>query len=233
MHWQAQCHAKCQRSNGFKKIRNWSHVPRLTATHLNHYAIGLYQSPEKTVHVWSYFATCKPIFLHTGLLFSDYLGWISRPDTKFQNSWTQTWNLWSIHLMAFYTESTARNTLPTMVPSHHKGHSTANTTKEIQSEAWHLCMKTPHQTNQPWDPLQTASELYLMVLYQQRLQNWRGNHTRCCKWHGEAPLGRVLDDPSKQQPAQSVLSWTLCRHHRSRHRNVRKRARIGWRGADD
>ena len=55
-------------------------------THLNHYAIGSYQSPEKN-------CTWLIVFRHqqpsTGL--SIFLSsWISRPDTKYKNSWTQT-----------------------------------------------------------------------------------------------------------------------------------------------
>ena len=56
-------------------------------------------SPEKNGIWLVVFHNLQMICLHTALLFSDCSSWISRPDTKFQNSWTQ--NLWLINLIAF------------------------------------------------------------------------------------------------------------------------------------
>ena len=67
-------------------IRNQTKVARLTVTHLkvlNHYAIGSYWLLEKN-GIWLVVSRhLQPIFLRTGLSFSDCLSWISRPDTKF------------------------------------------------------------------------------------------------------------------------------------------------------
>ena len=56
--------------------------------------------------------------------------------------------------------------------------------------------------------LQTATEFCRMLVYQQRLQKLarEAPMLRGTSWHGEAPLIREWDDPSKQQPAWSVRS---------------------------
>ena len=55
--------------------------------------------------IWLFiFCHLKLIFLQIGLLYSDFSSWISRPDTKYKNSWTQTMNLWLIHLITFYID---------------------------------------------------------------------------------------------------------------------------------
>ena len=93
VHWLAQCHANGRGvANVSALVRNRTQVVRLSATSFNHSAIGSYQLPEKT-GVWLViFRQLQLIFWRTGLLYSDFSTWISRPDTKYENSWTQTFD---------------------------------------------------------------------------------------------------------------------------------------------
>ena len=70
-------------------IRSWTQVAWLTATHLNNWTIGSYELKKK--------GTWLVVFRHLrtghiGLLFLDCSSWLSRPDTKYENSWTQTFD---------------------------------------------------------------------------------------------------------------------------------------------
>ena len=79
---------------------NWTQVTWLTATRLNHWAIRLFGSFKKN-DVWLVvFRNLEPPFLHAGswLLFLDSLAWISRPDTTYQSSWTQTFDQYMYHV---------------------------------------------------------------------------------------------------------------------------------------
>ena len=112
VHWWAQCHAKWQSGcREFQHPTGIKHEPpyslRLTLTTKPWIRVNL---QKKMVYNLMCFATCNP-FLSAGLTISDCSqcsGWIWRPGTKYQNSWTQNCpcrkplidsNL--IHLIAF------------------------------------------------------------------------------------------------------------------------------------
>ena len=76
-----------QRVSAF--IINRTQVARLSATNLNHLAIGSNWLLGKK-GIWLVtFRHLLLIFWRTGLSYSDFSSWISRPDTKYENSWTQ------------------------------------------------------------------------------------------------------------------------------------------------
>ena len=94
VHWLAQCHTKWPRGcRGFQHpalgLQEWN-PSSLTHCYLpwplSH---GLNQSAEENSSDFSNLATWN-LFWCAALLFSDCSGWISRPDTLYQNSWTQT-----------------------------------------------------------------------------------------------------------------------------------------------
>ena len=71
---------------------NRSQVAKLTATHLNDSAIGSYRLLEKN-NIWLVvFRHLQPIVLRTGLSFLDSSDWISSLNTKYEISWTQTFD---------------------------------------------------------------------------------------------------------------------------------------------
>ena len=72
-------------------IRSRTHVARHSATSLN-LAIGLYQLLGKNSTRLVVFRHLQLIFLHTELSYSDFSTNRSRPDTKYENSWTQTFD---------------------------------------------------------------------------------------------------------------------------------------------
>ena len=75
-------------------IRNRTHVTRLFATRPNHEAINSYQM-LKINSIWLVeFRHLQPICLQSGLLYSDFSSWISRPDTIYEKSWMQTFDRW-------------------------------------------------------------------------------------------------------------------------------------------
>ena len=66
-------------------ISNRTKVAKLTVTYFNHWAIHWYQLLEKNYLWLVVFRHLQPIFLRTGLSYSDFTSLISRPDTKYQN----------------------------------------------------------------------------------------------------------------------------------------------------
>ena len=49
-------------------------------------------SAEKNQYMTCRISPPATVFFHSGLSYWDFSGWISRPDTKYQNSWTQTFD---------------------------------------------------------------------------------------------------------------------------------------------
>ena len=69
-------------------IRNRTQVAKLTATHLNHFAWNKWYMTLRISPPATYFFAYRTVVLW---LFKTS-SWISRPDTKWQNSWTQTFD---------------------------------------------------------------------------------------------------------------------------------------------
>ena len=88
MHWRAQCHANWPR--GSRRFQHPAAIEpeqpdslRLTLTLSHGYVSVCRKKWYVTWHVSQPAAT----FLSAGLLLSDCSGWVSRPGTKYQNSW--------------------------------------------------------------------------------------------------------------------------------------------------